>query len=325
MSAPEPTGGRAGDSRSRDEKRSGKRLGKGLGALLGDYLGEQAAAEVTGAAAPEQPEARRIRIADVRPNAYQPRREFSEQELADLAASLDANGLLQPIVVRPLDGPGGTRWELVAGERRWRAATRLGWTDIPAVVRDVDDRTMLVLALVENIQRAQLNALEEAEAYERLGEEFSLTQQQIADVVGKDRSTVANAIRLLQLPASVRVLLAEGRLSAGHARALLGADNDRTIADLARRAVEQGWSVREVEAEVQRTRGASRRRPRQEKQRDATERQLEEELQRALGTDVRIKRGRGMKGKLEIPFYGAEDFERLFEILAGRSALDVVS
>lgn len=325
MSAPEPTGGRARESRPRDEKRSGKRLGKGLGALLGDYLGEQAAAEVTGNAAQEQPEARRIRIADVRPNAYQPRREFSEQELADLAASLEANGLLQPIVVRPVDGPGGTRWELVAGERRWRAATRLGWTDIPAVVRDVDDRTMLVLALVENIQRAQLNALEEAQAYERLGQEFSLTQQQIADVVGKDRSTVANAIRLLQLPASVRVLLSENRLSAGHARALLGADNDRTIADLARRAVEQGWSVREVEAEVQRTRGASRRRPRQEKQRDATERQLEEELQRALGTDVRIKRGRGMKGKLEIPFYGAEDFERLFEILAGRSALDVLS
>ncbi|MHB1170164.1 MAG: ParB/RepB/Spo0J family partition protein, partial [Longimicrobiales bacterium] len=206
------------------------------------------------------------------------------------------------------------------------AATRLGWADIPAVVRDVDDRTMLVLALVENIQRAQLNPLEEAEAYQRLGEEFSLTQQQIADVVGKDRSTVANAIRLMQLPASVRVLVGEGRLSAGHARALLGAANDRAIADLARRAVDEGWSVRDVESEVQRSKGTTqRRRPRTEKQRDAAEKQLEEELQRALGTDVRIRYGRGMKGKLEIPFYGAEDFERLFEILAGRSALDVVS
>lgn len=324
MSAAEPTGGRARDSRSRDDKRSGKRLGKGLGALLGDYLGEAAAAEVAGTAAQGQPEARRLRIADIRPNAFQPRREFSEQELADLAASLEANGLLQPIVVRPAEGS-GARWEIVAGERRWRADTRLGWTEIPAVVREVDDRTMLVLALVENIQRAQLNALEEAEAYQRLGEEFSLTQQQIADVVGKDRSTVANAIRLLQLPASVRVLVAENRLSAGHARALLGAENDRVIAELARRAVQEGWSVRDVEAEVQRSKGAARRRPRQEKPRDATERQLEEELQRALGTDVRIKRGRGMKGKLEIPFYGAEDFERIFELLAGRSALDVVS
>jgi len=325
VSAPEPADGPPRAERPRDDKRSGKRLGKGLGALLGDYLGEQGAADITGVATQEAPESRRLRIAEIRPNAYQPRREFSEQELADLSASLEANGLLQPIVVRPAEGPGGARWELVAGERRWRAATRLGWTEIPAVVRDVDDRTMLVLALVENIQRAQLNALEEAEAYQRLGEEFSLTQQQIADVVGKDRSTVANAIRLLQLPASVRVLVAEGRLSAGHARALLGVDSDRAIADLARQAVEHGWSVRDVEAEVQRTKGTSRRRPRNDKQRDATERQLEEELQRALGTDVRIRRGRGMKGKLEIPFYGAEDFERLFEILAGRSALDVVS
>ena len=325
MSAAEPTGGPR-SSRPRDDKRSGKRLGKGLGALLGDYLGEQAAAEVTGTASREQADTRRISIADIRPNAYQPRREFSEEDLADLAASLQENGLLQPIVVRPAEGQGSAQWELVAGERRWRAATRLGWADIPAVVRDVDDRTMLVLALVENIQRAQLNPLEEAEAYQRLGEEFSLTQQQIADVVGKDRSTVANAIRLMQLPASVRVLVGEGRLSAGHARALLGAANDRAIADLARRAVDEGWSVRDVESEVQRSKGTTQhRRPRTEKQRDAAEKQLEEELQRALGTDVRIRYGRGMKGKLEIPFYGAEDFERLFEILAGRSALDVVS
>ena len=324
MSAAEPTGGKP-RSRPRDDKRSGKRLGKGLGALLGDYLGEEAAAEVTGAAPQEQPDTRRINIADIRPNAYQPRREFSEEDLADLAASLEENGLLQPIVVRPAAGQGRGQWELVAGERRWRAATRLGWADIPAVVREVDDRTMLVLALVENIQRAQLNPLEEAEAYQRLGEEFSLTQQQIADVVGKDRSTVANAIRLMQLPASVRVLVGEGRLSAGHARALLGAPNDRAIADLARRAVDEGWSVRDVESEVQRSKGTPRRRPRTEKQRDAAEKQLEEELQRALGTDVRIRYGRGMKGKLEIQFHGAEDFERLFEILAGRSALDVVS
>lgn len=323
MSAQEQPGGKP-----REGKRQEKRLGKGLGALLGDYLGDAAPASAAEAGRAQEPaaspEAQRIRIADIRPNAFQPRREFPEQELADLSASLQENGLLQPIVVRPAPGAGGPRWELVAGERRWRAATRLGWADIPAVVRDVDDRTMLVLALVENIQRSQLNPLEEADAYQRLGEEFSLTQQQIADVVGKDRSTVANAIRLLQLPASVRAMVADGRISAGHARALLGADNDRVIADLARRAVDEGWSVREVEAEVQRGRSA-RKRPRAEKTRDATEKQLEEELQRALGTDVRIRRGRGMKGRLEIPFYGAEDFERLFEILAGRSAMDVVS
>lgn len=320
------TGGdRTGDQRR--ERAGGKRLGKGLGALLGDYLPdnttsvEPAAAESGGGTAAP----RSIAIADVMPNHYQPRREFAAEELAELAASLAENGLLQPIVVRPAPVQGGARWELVAGERRWRAATRLGWKEIPAVVRDVDDRTMLVLALVENIQRAQLNALEEAEAFHRLAEEFSLSQQQIAEVVGRDRSTVSNAIRLLQLPASVRTLVAEGRLTGGHARALLGADNDRQIADLARRAVEEDWSVREVEAEVQRTRSAARKRPRAERPRDANERQLEEELQRVLGTQARIRRGRGMKGRIEIPFHGADDFERLFEILAGRPALDVVS
>lgn len=314
---------------SRRERSGEKRLGKGLGALLGDYLGDDAA---LGAAAVAEAEsgtdaapARRIAIADVMPNHYQPRRDFPAEELAELAASLAENGLLQPIVVRPAAVKGGPRWELVAGERRWRAATRLGWKDIPAVVRDVDDRTMLVLALVENIQRSQLNALEEAEAFHRLAEEFSLSQQQIAEVVGRDRSTVSNAIRLLQLPATVRTMVADGRLSAGHARALLGAANDRQIADLARQAVDEGWSVREVEAEVQRSRGASRKRPRAERPRDANERRLEEELQRKLGTQVRIRRGRGMTGRIEIPFHGAEDFERLFEILARRPALDVVS
>ena len=268
-----------------------------------------------------------VRLQDISPNEFQPRSEFAEEELADLAASLKENGLLQPIVVRPLPAGRPARWELVAGERRWRAATRLGWKEMPAVVRDVDDRTMLVLALVENIQRQQLNALEEAEAYQRLADEFSLSQQQIAEVVGRDRSTVANAIRLLQLPASVRALVVEGKLSAGHARALLGA-TARDVAELARRVVDEGWSVREVEAAVRDGgsesggRGTGKRRARD---RDANERDLEEALQRALGTQVRIRKGRGMRGRIEVPFYNAEDFERLFEMLSGRSTLDVVS
>lgn len=287
------------------------RLGKGLGALLGEYLGDEPI---------EGLDARKVAVSSIVPNPYQPRREFSEEELAELVESIRENGLLQPLVIRPAPQRAGA-WELVAGERRWRAVTRLGWTEVPAIVRQVDDRTLLVLALVENLQRSELTALEEAAGYRRLADEFQLTQQQIADVVGRDRSTVANTMRLLQLPSSVRRYLEDGRLSAGHARALLSVGNERWMAELARRAAEEGWSVREVEDRVQQARpqGTRKQRPR-----EAAERRLEEALQRALGTDARIK-PRGKKGRIEIPYYGAEDFERVFELLVGRSATDVVS
>lgn len=290
------------------------RLGRGLGALLGEYLGDQ---NLDGGAA------RSIAVAEVVPNPFQPRREFSEEELADLVASIRENGLLQPIVVRA--APGGSSWELVAGERRWRAVTRLGWREVPALVREVDDRTMLVLALVENLQRSALSALEEAAGYQQLASEFGLTQQQIADAVGRDRSTIANAMRLLQLPATVRNLLAEGRLSAGHARALLGLGHEQRIAEVAKRAAAEGWSVRQVEEVVQRSRPARPRRTGQGRRRDPSERLLEQELQRSLGTEVRIRRRGGARGRIEISFYDADDFDRLFELLAGKPAVEAVS
>ena len=294
------------------------RLGKGLGALLGEYRPDRDGED-------DVP-VRRLAIPDIAPNPFQPRREFSEEDLADLTASLRENGLLQPIMVRPAPEGSRTRYELVAGERRWRAAMRLGWKEIPATVRPMDDRTLLVLALVENLQRAGLSPIEEAEGLKRLADEFSLSQQQIADVVGRDRSTVANTLRLLQLPASVRQMVNEGRLSAGHARALLSLDHDHRILELAEQAVAEGWSVREVEERVARARTGGRKgRKPATRPRDPAERALEEELQRTLGTEVRIRAGRGMKGKVEIPFHGAEDFERLFERLAGRPAGDVVS
>jgi ParB family chromosome partitioning protein len=292
------------------------RLGRGLGALLGDYLGEQPAAAI---------QARVLPVGSIAPNPFQPRREFPEEELAELTASIRENGLLQPVVVRPAGGSSGSSWELVAGERRWRAVTRLGWKDIPAIVKDVDDRTLLVLALVENLQREQLSALEEAEGFRRLGDEFGLSQQQIADFVGRDRSTIANALRLLHLPSSVRQLLEAGKLSAGHARALLGLGSERRMSDLARECVQGSWSVRELEAQVQRTRPAGKSRPVAQRARDINERLLEEELQQVFGTDVRIKSGRAIKGRIEIPFYNAEDFDRVFELLARRSAAEVVS
>jgi ParB family chromosome partitioning protein len=290
------------------------RLGRGLGALLGDYLGDT---EPAGA------QSRTLPISAIVPNPFQPRREFVEEDLADLTSSIRENGLLQPVLVRP--SADGGRWELVAGERRWRACTRLGWKEIPALVREVDDQTLLVLSLVENLQRAELSPLEEAEGFRRLGEEFSLTQQQIAEVVGRDRSTIANAMRLLQLPASVRQMVGDGRLTAGHARALLGLPNDRQIIQLAREAVDNQWSVREVESRVQKTRPGKRGRAREETARDPAERALEEELQRHLGTAVRIRRTRRGRGRIEIPFFGAEDLELLFEALAGRSAAEIVS
>lgn len=292
------------------------RLGRGLGALLGDYLPEEGPAEALVRAVPVQA---------IVPNPFQPRREFSEEELADLTTSIRENGLLQPIVVRPSPSA-RDRFELVAGERRWRAILRLGWKEIPATVRTVDDRTLLVLALVENMQRSELSPIEEAEGLKRLAGEFELSQQQIAELVGKDRSTVANLLRLLQLPLAVRSLVAEGRLSAGHARALLSLENDPRMAGLAEQAVAEGWSVRETEERVGRIKGTARRaRPRGDQARDANERALEEELQRVLGTEVRIRSARSMRGRIEIPFFGAEDFERIFELLAGQSATDVVS
>jgi ParB family chromosome partitioning protein len=302
-------------SRSRD------RLGRGLGALLGEYLGE-------GATGPSKTQTSNIEIASIAPNPFQPRRDFSEEELSELMASIRENGLLQPIVVRPRPGEGLVQWELVAGERRWRACTRIGWKEIPALVRDVDDRTLLVLAMVENLQRSGLTALEEAEGYKRLSDEFEMSQQQIAELVGKDRSTVANALRLLQLPASVRRLVAEGRLNAGHARALLGLSDERRLAAVAKIAAEEGWSVRQVEAEVQRRRGGAgkSRKPRKgSSEMDPGVRLLEDELQRVLGTRARIRRGGGATGRIEIPYYGAEDFERVFELVVGKSATDVVS
>jgi ParB family chromosome partitioning protein len=286
---------------------------------LGEYLGDERSNVADNILQ------RQLPVDSIGPNPFQPRREFAEQELAELASSIRENGLLQPITVRPAPFGSATTWQLVAGERRWRAVTRLGWREIPALIRDVDDRTLLVLALVENLQREQLSALEEAEGFKKLGEEFGLSQQQIAQFVGRDRSTIANALRLLQLPAQVRQFLAEGQLSAGHARALLGLGSERRMVELAAQAVQKSWSVRDLEHEVQRTRPSRRARVRSERDRDANERMLEEELQQIFGTDVRIKRGRGMRGVVEIPFYNSEDFERVFELIVGRSATEVVS
>ncbi|HEV2146546.1 MAG TPA: ParB/RepB/Spo0J family partition protein, partial [Longimicrobiaceae bacterium] len=220
------------------------RLGKGLGALLGEYLPQEGGAGQEGIQV--------VPVARIAPNPFQPRREFAPEQLAELEASIRENGLLQPLVVRPRTAstPEGAEWELIAGERRWRAIRRLEWTEVPVVVKEIDDRAMLVLAIVENIQRAELSPLDEAAGYQKLVEEFGFTQQEVADSVGKDRSTVANLLRLLQLPASVQGMVGRGELSMGHARAILGLGGEREMAELAREAAERGLSVRTVEERV---------------------------------------------------------------------------
>ena len=286
-----------------------KRLGRGLEALLGPVSREQA--EASGAL-------RELPTASVRPNPYQPRTQIDETALAELAASIEASGLLQPVIVRPRQGG----YELIAGERRWRAVQRLGWERIAAVVRDVDDQTLLTLALIENLQRDDLSPIDEAAGYRRLGEEFRLPQSEIARMVGRNRSTVANLLRLLQLPEEVRDMVHRGALSEGHARALLAVGDEARLLQLARDAVSNGWSVREVEALVS---GGGRRAESAERAGRKSSRapvggdvkRVEDALRKHLGTDVRVTARRRGRGFLTISYYSNDDLARLLELITG--------
>jgi ParB family chromosome partitioning protein len=287
---------------------SEKRLGRGLEALLGPVTRE--AAQASGAL-------RDLPVAAIRPNPYQPRTSFNEQELQDLANSIGASGLLQPIVVRPKDAG----FELIAGERRWRAVQRLGWASVPAVVKEADDRTLLTLALIENLQRDNLSPIDEALGYQRLMDEFQVAQTEVARLVGRDRSTVSNVLRLLKLPESVRALVNAEQLSEGHARALLGLVNNAAIEKLAHEAVANGWSVREVEERVRGDAPATRR-PRATKTAEPTAqsadaRRVEEALRRRLGTDVRLTAKRRGRGNLVINYYSNDDLARILELILG--------
>lgn len=289
-----------------------RRLGRGLEALLA----ATSSASAPTSAAQDTAAMRTVPIAHIRPNPFQPRKEFKPEDLADLEASLKASGLLQPITVRK--APAGQGYELIAGERRFRAATRLGWTDIPAVVKEVDDRTLLVLAMVENLQRTDLNPLEEAEGYQRLIDEFELTQQQVADVIGKDRSTVANMLRLLNLPASIRRMLQESQITLGHARALLAVNGERAMVELARQIVARGLTVRDVERLAREAAPTESRKGKPKGAPDhgtAETRRIEAELRKFFQTDVHLSLVSRDKGSIRIDFYSADDLERLLELL----------
>lgn len=272
----------------------------------------------------------RIPLSSIRANPYQPRKEFRDEELADLEASLKATGLLQPITVR---SAGRGNFELIAGERRFRAATRLGWDEIPAIVRDVDDRTLLTLAIVENLQRVDLNPLEEAEGFKRLIDEFGLTQQQVADVVGKDRTTVTNLLRVLSLPEPVRAMLQEGAITVGHARALLALSDAGAMLRLATAAAEESLSVREVERRVRlandpsadvwkRTPDAPKAVAPGEPAANPQLKLVEDRLRRRLQTDVSITVSGADKGTIRLGFYSPDDLERLLDIMLGPDRSD---
>ena len=291
-----------------------QRLGKGLSALLGEYADEATESVADGSV--EQ-----LPVDRLKPNPFQPRRELDGEKLDELVASIQENGLLQPLVVRPDDAEG---WEIVAGERRWRAVGELGWDRVPAFVREVDDQTMLVLALIENLQREELSPIDEAHAYQRLIDDFGLTQSEVAEQVGRDRSTVSNTIRLLGLPAEVLVLVGKGELSAGHARALLSLDDRDQAISLAQKAIREELSVRALERLVRdpgkERVGKKRAGKSRLKSGGATEpyaRRAEQALSRALGTEVRIKVVDKKRGHITIPFHDAEDFERIVEAIVG--------
>jgi ParB family chromosome partitioning protein len=285
-----------------DPKRSA--LGKGLSALIPDAP-EPAAGDGT----------IEVDVDALRPNAYQPRARIDDARLDDLTRSIKANGVIQPIVVRRVDGA----YHIIAGERRWRAAQRAGLATVPVVVRDVpagDERNVLEMALIENIQREDLNPIEEAHAYRRLADEFSLTQEQIAEAVGKDRSSIANYVRLLRLPDEIRDHVAGGTLSMGHARALLSLPDHAAQLRIGRLIVERTLSVRDTEALVKRTIEPPPEKP--EPVKDVHTRAAEEKLRFALGTRVRIAR-KGKGGRIEIDFGDENELHRIYEQLTERA------
>ncbi|MCG6121733.1 MAG: ParB/RepB/Spo0J family partition protein [Microvirga sp.] len=278
------------------------RLGRGLAALIGDMGDESMPERGRGQ--------RRIPVEFLRPNPRNPRKRFADEDLDDLAGSIKERGVIQPIVVRPIPNLADA-YEIIAGERRWRAAQRAGLHDVPIVVLDVDDRTSLEFAIVENVQRADLNPVEEAGGYERLMAEFGYSQSDLAQIIGKSRSHVANTLRLLKLPDSVRKLLETGELTAGHGRALLGVADPEAAA---RRIVDKGMSVRDVESlargddDEPPADGATARGPSREK--DADTRALEQALADVLGLRVTIShKGRG--GELRIGYGDLDQLDGL--------------
>lgn len=275
-------------------------MGRGLSALISTAPSPQ-----------DSEELREIEIDLITPGEQQPRTSFDEGKLQELAQSIRVSGIIQPLLVRRRGG----RFELVAGERRWRAAQLAGLSRVPAIVREIADENLLELALIENIQRQELNAIEEANAYKRLIESLGLTQEEVASRVGRDRTFITNYLRILKLPTEIQALLEQEKLTLGHARALLGVSDPQLQRRFAQRICKHNWSVRETESRIRNiTRQASSAPPPQLA--DPNVRAAEAKLRRRLGTQVRIVSAKsGAAGRIEIEFYSAEDLNRLYDLL----------
>jgi len=285
-----------------------KALGRGLSALLPS----KSAAAAQPAVEPEATaRVATIPISQIEPNPLQPRTVFDDSRIEELAKSIETNGIIQPLIVRKK----GDRMELIAGERRLRAAKRAGLEEVPAVIQDYADDRILEIALVENIQREDLNPIETAHALERLAREMNLSHEEIAERTGKDRTTITNMIRLLRLPSDVQVLLAERRLNMGHARALLGLPTSELQTQLAEKTAAQGYSVRQVERLVKKVNEP--REPSEKPLEDPNVKSAIQELEGALGTRVRIVQKTEQHGRIEIEYYSQEELQRLYEHIVG--------
>ncbi len=284
-------------------------LGKGLGALLPTRTPQLQSSEPPppGQLSPTIP------IDSIDPNPIQPRRVFQGERLAELAQSIRANGIIQPLVVRKA----GDRYQLVAGERRWRAAKLAGLDQVPAVVQDVPDDHLLEITLIENIQREDLNPIETANAFHSLSADLSLSAEEIGRRTGKERTTIVNSLRLLQLPADLQQLVSERRLSAGHARCLLSLPNADLQREVAEKAVAQGWSVRQMERTTQKMMEGRQAKHADEVDIDPNVKAAIEEMSRVLGTRVKIVEKAKQKGRIEIEYYSADDLDRIYAVIVG--------
>ncbi|MGA2739960.1 MAG: ParB/RepB/Spo0J family partition protein [Bryobacteraceae bacterium] len=284
-------------------------LGKGLSALLPTRPTAQPSIEATHLG----DEVAQIPLDQIEPNPLQPRRVFQDDRLEELAQSIRANGIIQPLVVRRR----AEKYQLVAGERRWRAAKIAGVAKVPAIIQEIPDERLLEITLIENIQREDLNAIETAQAFDRLCRELHLNHDEVGRRTGKDRSTIANLIRLLQLPPDLQQLIAERRLSIGHARCLLTLPTAELQREVAEKSVAQGWSVRQVERLTQKMMEDRKPKAVDEVQSDPNVKAAIEELERVLGTKVRIIERARQKGRIEIEYYSSDDLDRIYSAIVG--------